>query len=243
MMGKKAFVTGGTGSIGAAIVREFRESGIEVGFQFNSNHEGAAKLAEETGAKAVRMNLADAFHIDLGDVDILVNSAGILLTKTSIEEVSDEEMDETLAVNLMAPFRLMRAVIPGMKARGWGRIINIGSIYAHRGVGKNSSYNISKHALLGMTRSAAKDLAADGITVNQVDPSAVDSRIIDDLARRFAASGGITEAEYKEQIAGVIPVGRLAAPRDIAAAVLYLSGEQSGFVTGESLIVDGGLIS
>lgn len=242
-MNKKAFVTGGTGSIGAAIVCALRESGADVDFQFNSNHTGAAKLAEETGAVAVQMNLGEAFQVDLSDVDILVNSAGILLTKTSIEEVSDEEMEETLAVNLLAPFRLMRAAVPGMKSRGWGRIVNIGSIYAHRGVGKNSSYNISKHALLGMTRSAAKDLAAHGITVNQVDPSAVDSRIIDDLARRFAASGEVTEAEYKEQIADVIPVGRLADPRDIAAAVLYLSEERSGFVTGESLIVDGGLIS
>lgn len=241
-MSRKAFVTGGTGSIGSSIVEGLSAAGADVRFQYHSNRTIANRLVEETGAKAVRVDLSGPIDLDLSDVDILVNSAGIILAKTSVEEVDDKEMSETLEINLMAPFRLTRAVVPGMIDRGWGRIINIGSIYSQRGVGRNSSYNISKHALLGLTRSAAKDLAKYSITVNQVDPSAVDSAIIDGIAERLSQGGSLTAEEYKRDIAQAIPVGRLADPSDIASAVVYLASESAGFITGEALVVDGGLI-
>jgi NAD(P)-dependent dehydrogenase (short-subunit alcohol dehydrogenase family) len=241
---KTALVTGGSGSIGRAIVERLVKDGLHVTFQFHSDETGAASLARETGATPLRMDLlSSAVGREPLAFDVLVNSAGVLLTKTSIEQVSDNEMEKTLAVNLWAPFRLLRSVVPTMIDRGWGRIINVGSIYAQRGTSNNSSYNISKHALLGMTRSASWDLAKHGITVNQVDPSAVESRIIDDLATRYAASGTTTEQEYKQAIADAIPARRLAAPADIAGAVSFLASEDSSFLTGQGIAVDGGLIA
>lgn len=242
-MAHKAFVTGGTGSIGKSIVETLSSAGIEVRFQFKDNRTIADELASKTGATAVQLDLQGRIDLDLSDVDILVNSAGIILAKTSIEEVDDEEMYETFEVNVMAPFRLVRAVVPGMIDRKWGRIISIGSIYAHRGTSRNASYNISKHALLGLTRSAAKDLAKYSITANQIDPSAVDSAIIDAIAERLSATGDFTAEKYKNDIAESIPVGRLADPKDIASAVAFLASPAAGFITGEALVVDGGYIA
>ncbi|MEU4385580.1 SDR family oxidoreductase [Promicromonospora sp. NPDC023805] len=242
-MERSALVTGGTGSIGSSIVRALTQNNISVVFQYHSDSQRAAEISRETGATSIQIDLRTGVIPDFPDVDILVNSAGVLLTKTSVEEVGDAEIEQTLAVNLVAPFHLIRRVVPGMKARRWGRIVNIGSIYAHRGTSNNSTYNVSKHALLGLTRSAAKDLASFGITVNQVDPSAVDSDIIDDLARRYAASGATTFEAYKQDLASGIPVGRLADAKEIASAVAYLVSEEAGFITGEALVVDGGLIA
>jgi 3-hydroxybutyrate dehydrogenase len=241
--GRRALVTGATGSIGRAVVEALADRGFDVWFQYHAHEEAARRLETETGGTGFSLDLSAPFELPRNDFHVLVNSAAILLTKTLAHEVSDEELVSTIAINLLAPFRLCQQCLPFMLEQRYGRIVNIGSIYAERGCSENSSYNVSKHGLLGLTRSLAHEYASYGISVNQVDPSAVES----DMMNRIAASNverGKAEStgEYLDAVREAIPAGRMADPKDIAASVVYLV-EQSGFVTGAALPVDGGAIA
>jgi NAD(P)-dependent dehydrogenase (short-subunit alcohol dehydrogenase family) len=152
-------------------------------------------------------------------------------------------LTSTIAINLLAPFRLCQQCLPFMVEQGYGRIVNVGSIYAERGCSNNSSYNVSKHGLLGLTRSLAHEYASHGIAVNQVDPSAVESAMMNRIAARNVEQGKAkSTGEYLDGVREAIPAGRMADPKDIAAGVIYLV-EQSGFVTGAALPIDGGAIA
>ena len=240
---KSALVTGGTGSIGAAIVRALVDRGVsDLWFQYCANEEAAKELEAGTGATGFALDLATAFQLPRRDFHILVNSAGILLRKTLAHEVSDDELTKTIDVNLLAPFRASQQCIPYMMSEGFGRIVNIGSIYAKRGGSDNSPYNVSKHGLLGVTRSLAKEYARYGIAVNEVDPSAVEG----DMMRRIAVSNvqrGTAESVegYLDEMRQAIPAGRMPTPEVIAQTVVFLIA-QDGLVNGVSLPVDGGMI-
>ncbi len=240
---RRALVTGGTGSIGSAIVRLLSRRGIaEVWFQYLSDETAAGNLEGETGAKGFRLDLAQPFTLPRCDFHILVNAAGILLTKTLTHEVTDDEISRTINVNLLAPFRLCKQCIPYMMERGYGRIVNIGSIYSERGCTENSSYNVSKHGLSGLTRSLAKEYASFGIAVNQIDPSAVESEMMNRIAASNVERGRATSvAAYLAAVRAAVPVGRMPTPDDVAEGAVFLI-EQSGFVNGTLLPIDGGQI-
>lgn len=237
--GKAALVTGASGGIGGAIAKSLHGLGATVGLS-GTRVEPLEALAAELGDRAhvLPCNLGDLDAVDalpkqaieaMGSLDVLVNNAGI--TRDNIfMRMSDEEWDQVIAVNMTATMHLCRAVMrPMMKAR-WGRIINITSVVGVTGNPGQVNYAASKAGMIGMTKSMAYEVASRGITANCVAPG-------------FIATA-MTDALNEDQQAGIltkIPAGRMGAPEDIAAAVTYLAGEGGGYVTGQTLHVNGGM--
>ncbi len=172
----------------------------------------------------------------------MINAGGILLTKTLTHEVTNDEWLSTMTVNLTVPFLVIRKFLPSMMKKRWGRIINIGSIYSLRAVGKNSSYNVSKHGLSGLTKSVAKEYASFGITCNEICPSATESEIMNQLASRKEKEGIMSASEYLDIIRSDNPTGRMVFPNDILNAALFLASDAAAFINGQSIVVDGGQI-
>ena len=239
--GKVAIITGAARGIGREIARQLAERGAAVAV-VDIDAKGALETAEQIGSNALAIAcdvassqavaaMVETVIAQLGRIDILVNNAGIC-ERASIEEITEEQWDRTMAVNLKGPFLVSRAVAPRMKSQGSGRIINISSIAGKIGglmVGVH--YTASKGGLLAMTRGLARELAPFGITVNSVCPAMVDT----EMGRLFG------DEEKRRYLAG-IPLGRLATPEDVAAAVLYLASDAAAYVTGEVIDVNGGLV-
>ena len=167
------FITGGTGTVGFSLVRGFVNAGYQVTFQFGKQNDEANGLTSETGAEGVKCNLchpAECAELDLSRTDILINNAAINYCRDETVDVPMEQWQETLAINLTAPFLLCQAAIPGMMNRGWGRIINISSIYGLLGTERNLPYTVSKHGMSGMTKTVAREYGQSGITCNEICP-------------------------------------------------------------------------
>ncbi len=239
---RKVLITGGTGSIGKILVEQFAARYEEVFFQYHSNESEALRLAERSNVTAMQLDLLNAPQLPRVDFDIVINSAAVLLAKTPVHEITDGEYLDSLTINTVAPFRIVREILPGMVARTWGRIINIGSIYSLRATTNNGSYNVSKHGLTGLTRSLALDYAHLGITANEVCPSAVESDIMNNIAVRREGEGKGDSRAFLDEVRAANPVGRMASADDIAAACLFFASEEAAFVNGISLAVDGGQI-
>ncbi len=239
LTGKTALITGASGGIGAEIARALHAQGAVVGLS-GTRREALEALAAKLGERvhvlpadlsqaeeAARL-IADA-EAAMGKVDILVNNAG--LTKDGLAmRMSDADWERVINVDLAAPFRLIRAALKTMLRRRAGRIINIGSIVGTTGNPGQANYCAAKAGLIGLSKSLAQEVASRGITVNVVAPGFVETPMTDVLP----------EAQRAE-LAGKIPLGRLGAPRDIAAAVAYLASEEAGWVTGATLHVNGGM--
>jgi 3-oxoacyl-[acyl-carrier protein] reductase len=239
LTGKAALVTGASGGIGAEVARALHKAGAKVALS-GTRVEPLEALAAELGAGAFvcPANLADAASVEalpkaaseaMGGLDILVNNAGV--TKDNLfMRMSDEEWATVLDINLTSTFRLCRAVIrPMMKAR-WGRIVNISSVVGATGNAGQGNYAASKAGMVGMSKSLAAEVASRGITVNCVAPGFIATAMTDKL-----------NDEQKGRILTQIPAGRMGASGDIAAAVLYLSSLEAGYVTGATLHVNGGM--
>lgn len=239
LTGKTALVTGASGGIGAEIARALHKQGATValsGTRREALDALAAELAERAhvlpadlaqAEEAARL-IADA-EAAMGKVDILVNNAG--LTKDGlILRMSDADWERVINVDLAAPFRLSRAALKFMLRRRAGRIINIGSIVGATGNPGQANYCAAKAGLAGMTKSLAQEVASRGITVNLVAPGFIETPMTDAL----------TEAQHAD-LSAKIPLGRLGAPADIAAAVVYLAAEEAGWVTGSTIHVNGGM--
>lgn len=238
-----AVVTGGAGSLGSAIAAELSRAGHRVLIAYHSRGDEAGRLVADLGgagsAAAVEADLAApgaagvivaAAEKALGPVTILVNNAGAM-THALIEEMTDEQWDDTLTVNLTSAFRLCRQVIPGMRAAGGGRIINVSSQAAYRGSIGRAHYAASKAGMLGLTYSLARELGPDAITVNAVVPGRVASDMLSDH------SAG-KEKAWLDQT----PLGRFGTPVEVASAVCYLASQPAGYITGAALQVGGGLV-
>jgi len=239
LTGKTALVTGASGGIGGAIARALHDAGATVGLS-GTRVDPLEALASELGARAhvLPCNLGDADAVDalpkqaieaMGSLDILVNNAGITRDQIFMR-MSDEDWSSVLDVNLTSTMRLCRAVMrPMMKAR-WGRIVNISSIVGSTGNPGQANYAASKAGMVGMTKSIAYEVASRGITVNAVAPGFIATAMTDKLSE-----------EQKDKINGQIPASRMGTPEEIAAAVLYLSSAEAGYVTGSTLHVNGGM--
>jgi 3-oxoacyl-[acyl-carrier protein] reductase len=243
LTGKVALVSGGGNGIGAASCRALANSGAHVAV-IDRDGEAAARIVSEIGGGATSHALdvadGDAFKrlasdiaAQSGGIDILVNSAGTI-TRQTIAAMPAADWDRVIAVNLRGPFNGTRAVVPHMKKRGSGAIVNIASIAGRRiSFGGGANYSASKAGLLGFTRHAAYELAPDKIRVNAVCPGPT--------ATGFGG-GQIPSAERKAERAKKIPLGRMVEPEDIADAVLFLASDLSRMCTGIALDVDGGVL-
>lgn len=235
--GRTALVTGAAGAIGAAIAEGLLADGARL-ILLDRAAAALEALAARLGpgARALHLDLADPAALAgvadaAGAVDILVNNAGIL-TNNKVAETPLDEWRGVNAVNIDAPFLLTQALLPGMRARRWGRIINMSSYAAKSGgLTAGTSYSVSKAAVVGLTFSVARETAADGITVNAIAPAYVLSPMI---------SEQLTEAQRQEQLAR-IPVGRFCTPEEVAHTVRFLASPLAGFITGEVIDMNGGL--
>ena len=238
LTGRVALVTGGSRGIGAAVVRALAEEGAAVAVNYRSRQEGAEEVAAAAaeasgrGAVAVRADVSDGGAVAdmvrgvterLGPVDILVNNAGIALIR-GIDELTEADFDETMAVNLKSAFLCTQAVLPRMRARRWGRIVNISSGAARGAGGVGPHYNASKAGMEGLTRGYAARLVREGITVNAVAPSLIET----DMVRSGLA-----------QSASRIPLGRFGTPEEVAQVVLMAVG--NAYMTGQTLALSGGM--
>ncbi len=239
LTGKTALVTGASGGIGRAIARALHRQGASVGLS-GTRMEALNALANELGGRACVLpcNLADAeasqrlvgeAEAAMGSLDILVNNAG-LTRDTLILRMKDEDWQAVLDVNLTAAFRLSRAAVRGMMKRRWGRIVSITSIVGVTGNPGQVNYAASKAGMIGFSKALAQEVASRAITVNAVAPGFIET----------AMTGALGE-EQKAKLIERIPGGRLGKPEDVAAAVVYLASEEAGYVTGQTLHVNGGM--
>ena len=239
LTGKNALVTGASGGIGAAVATALHAAGAAVTLS-GTREAPLQELAARLGSRAhvVTANLGDAAAVEalpkqaaaaMGSVDILVNNAGITRDNLFMR-MSDEEWAQVIEVNLTSSFRLARGVLRGMMKARWGRIVSITSVVGQTGNPGQGNYAAAKAGLVGMSKSLAYEVASRGITVNCVAPGFIETPM----------TGGLTD-EQKSRILGQIPAGRMGHPDEIAAAVLYLSSPEAGYVTGATLHVNGGM--
>jgi 3-hydroxybutyrate dehydrogenase len=235
-------ITGGTGTLGEAIVAAFANAGHRIHFQYHRNREAAERLRRDFGATGIAIDFSREFEIPSGDFDVLINCAGINESVELTDGVRPIAWEKMLRINVTVPFMLTQAVLPGMVKRGWGRLINIGSIYSLRGGTHRAPYVASKHALSGLTKVVAKEYAGSGVTCNEICPSAVDSRMINRIAEDRAVLRGTTTAAILDEYRSMSPSGRMGTADEVASVALYLAGPGAGFVNGASIPVDGGLV-
>ncbi len=236
-MSRVALVTGGTRGIGAAIAVMLKEAGYNVAATYARNQERAEAFKEETGIHVFQWDVADfegcqkgveAVEADLGSIDILVNNAGITADAT-LHKMTSDQWHAVVDTNLASCFNMTRAVINGMRDRSFGRIINIASINGLKGQFGQSNYAASKAGMRGFTKSVALENAAKGITVNAIAPGYTDTEMVRAVPEKVL-----------ESIIAQIPAGRLGKADDIARTVLFLADEAAGFITGETINVNGG---
>lgn len=239
LSGKTALVTGASGGIGKDIARGLVAAGATVALS-GTRREALEALAAEIGGTThvLPCNLADkedaeklvpAAEAAMGGVDILVNNAGVTRDMLFMR-MKDEDWNTVLDINLTAAFRLSRAVLRGMMKKRFGRIIGITSVVGVTGNPGQGNYAAAKAGMIGMSKSLAGEVASRGVTVNCVAPGFIESPMTDAL----------TDAQ-KERILSAVPAGRLGTGSDIAAAVVYLASVEAGYVTGQTLHVNGGM--
>ena len=231
-MARVAIVTGGTRGIGEAISVALKERGANVAANYGGNDDNAKAFEDRTGIKVYKWDVGDHDACqegcakvagDLGDVDIVVNNAGITRDGT-LMKMSYDDWHEVMRVNLGGCFNMAKACFPGMKERGWGRIVNIGSINGQGGQYGQVNYASAKSGIHGFTKALAQEGARYGITVNALAPGYIDTDMV-----------AAVPDEVLEKIVAKIPVGRLGQAEEIARGVVFLCGEDAGFVTGSTM--------
>ncbi|MGB0571261.1 MAG: acetoacetyl-CoA reductase [Alphaproteobacteria bacterium] len=236
-MGRVALVTGGTRGIGASIAIALKNAGRDVVVNYAGNDHAAREFEEATSIKTMKFDVSDHEAVaavatqiekDLGPIEILVNNAGITRDGT-MHRMTFEQWKDVIDTNLSGVFNCSRAVIEGMRERGFGRIVNIGSINGQAGQYGQVNYAATKSGIHGFTKALAQEGAAKNITVNAIAPGYVDT----DMVRAVPP-------EVLEKIIAGIPVGRLGKADDIARGVIFLTADNADFITGSTLSINGG---
>jgi acetoacetyl-CoA reductase len=236
-MGRVALVTGGTRGIGAAIVKALKKAGYNVAAVYHGNDEAAQAFSKETGIpvfkwdvgdyKACEQGLVDV-EKEVGPVEVLVNNAGIS-RDAMLHKMTHEQWEQVIRTDLDSLFNMTRQIINGMRERGFGRIINISSINGQRGQIGVANYSSAKAGVIGFTRALALESARKGITVNAIAPGYVKTELL----------AGVSE-DVMKSIVAQIPVGRLGEADEVARCVVFLAADESGWITGSTLTINGG---
>ena len=236
-MARVAIVTGGTRGIGEAICLALKQAGVTVVANYGGNAARAAQFTADTGIPAYQWDVGDheaclagcaQVAVDHGPVDIVVNNAGI--TRDGVlHKMSWEDWDEVMRINLGGCFNMAKATFPGMRERGWGRIVNIGSLNGQAGQYGQVNYASAKSGIHGFTKALAQEGAKFGVTVNAIAPGYVDTDMV-----------AAVPANVLEKIVAKIPVGRLGHAEDIARGVAFLCSENATFMTGSTMSINGG---
>lgn len=235
---RAALVTGGVQGLGAAAARALQAAGFRVAATHLGAAERAAAFAEETGLPVFEWDVADfdacaagvaEVEAAIGPLDVLVNNAGVN-RDVMLHKMSRADWDAVLDVDLGSMFNMCRHVVPGMRERGYGRIVNISSVNAARGQAGQTNYCAAKAGVEGFSRALAREGAAKGVTVNVVAPGYADTAMVAALPD-----------EIRERIVAEAPLGRLARPDEIGRCVRFLASEEAAFVTGATFAVNGGL--
>jgi acetoacetyl-CoA reductase len=237
-MARVALVTGGSRGIGAAISKALKEAGYKVAANYAGNDDAAAAFKSATGIPVYKWSVADydacvagiaRVEADLGPVEVLVNNAGI--TRDGMfHRMTPQHWQEVVDTNLTGLFNMTRPVWPGMRERGFGRVINISSINGQKGQVGQVNYSAAKAGDLGFTRALAQEGAAKGITVNAICPGYIGTEMV----------RAVPEEVLKTKILPQIPVGRLGEPEEVARCVVFLASDDAGFITGSTLTANGG---
>ncbi len=222
MTARRAVVTGGASGIGRAAALRLAQDGVRVTTLDLSSQ--ADLVVDITDDAAV----ADAVA-QLGPIDVLVNSAGIIGPNKLLWEITSDEWASTFAVNVTGTFNLCRAVVPGMRERGWGRIVNMASIAGKDGNARLSAYSATKAAVIGLTKALGKELAADGILVNAIAPALIETPM-----------NAETAPDVLARLKTLIPMGRLGQPAEVAELIAWLASERCSFSTGAVYDITGG---
>ncbi|UXW85523.1 3-hydroxybutyrate dehydrogenase [Microbacterium azadirachtae] len=241
LTGRTALVTGGGSGIGAACARVLARNGAHV-VVIDRDADGAADLAAEIGGESLALDLGDldALAAQRFDADILVNNAGIQ-TVAPIVEFDPATFRRMLDIMVTAPFLLTRAVLPGMYARGWGRIVNISSVHGLRASEFKSAYVTAKHALEGLSKVTALEGGPYGVTSNCLNPGYVNTPLVQKQIADQARTHGIPESDVIEKVMlAEAAIKRLLEPEEVADLALWLCGPMAGSVTGSSYTMDGG---
>ena len=240
-MEKTVLITGGSRGIGAACVEAFAAAGCRVVFSYLHSEEQAAALCARWGGRvlAVQADVADRDQVTalfrqaeqaFGPVEVLVNNAGIAQQKL-FTDITPDEWRRMLAVHLDGPFYCCQAALPAMIRAKWGRIINISSMWGQVGGSCEVHYSAAKAGLIGLTKALAQEEGPSGVTVNCIAPGVVET----DMMAGFSAAD-------KQALAEETPLCRLGRPEEVAAAAVFLAGDQAAFITGQVLGVNGGLV-
>ena len=235
-MARVALVTGGTRGIGKAISARLKSDGFKVAANYAGNSEAADATAKELGVSVYKWDVGSAqgckdgiakVEADLGPVDVLVNNAGI--TKDGFfHKMSAEQWEDVIRVDLSSLFYMTRPVWEGMRARGFGRVINISSINGQKGQAGQVNYSAAKAGMIGFTKALAQEGAMKGVTVNVVAPGYIDTDMV-----------AAVPEDVLKKIIGTIPLGRLGKAEEIASMVAYLASDQASFITGATMTVNG----
>jgi 3-oxoacyl-[acyl-carrier protein] reductase len=232
--GKTALVTGGSRGIGRAVALELGKAGASVVVGYRTGGDGAEEVASEVGGRAVQADVSDpeqakALVEEAGDIDVLVNNAGT--TRDGVlARMLDEDWRTVLETNLSSTFYTCRAAARGMMKRRGGAIVNISSIVGVHGNWGQTNYAASKAGIIGFTKSLARELGSRGVRANVIAPGYVKTALTDAIPD-----------EAREAMLANTPLGRLGDPENVAAAVRFLASDEASFITGEVLLVDGGL--
>lgn len=244
LAGRSALVTGGASGIGRAVATRLAAAGARV-IVLDRDEDGAVEVAGEVGGEHLVADLADRAELDRLDerglqADILVNNAG-LQHVAAVEDFDPETFALIHRVLLEAPFRLTRALLPGMYAAGWGRVVNVSSVHGHRASPYKSAYVSAKHGLEGLSKVIALEAAGRGVTSNTVCPGYVRTPLVENQIASQARAHGIAEEQVLDEVLlARTPVKRLVEPSEVAETVAYLCGPGTDSITGSSFVIDGG---